>query len=262
MSSLKDVIKIVLSGKDAKEGLHVQVITDIIWMNYPEAIGSMDRETLLNKVNSILLKETKNRQGDFTKALNPKTRKPKKGIYRVVRRRLPDTLPRPVDVTETVTQPAARETNLSVSTNYIGKGGEYAVMSELLFQGYNANIMSVDEGIDIVASKQNIFYYLQVKTTNLTDRLTASVSIKKSNFDRGLSSQLRYFVVVRCGAGETRYFQFTEDNINMYSWQGYVHMTEDTIYIKIKFGAEDHLPYLYHEGKQIDIKYHQNNFSL
>ena len=96
------------------------------------------------------------------------------------------------------------------------------------------NIMTVDEGIDIVASKQNIFYYLQVKTTNLTDRLTASVSIKRSNFDRGLSSQLRYFVVVRCGAGETRYFLFTEDNINMYSWQGYIHMTDDTIYIKIK----------------------------
>lgn len=262
MSDLRDIIKSVLSEKDAKDGLHVQIITDTIWMNYPEATDNMERDTLLNKVNAILLKEAKNKQGEFAKATNPKTRKPKKGVYRLVKRRLSDALPRPstVEIPNAPQQP--REMSTSVSTNYIGKGGEYAVMSELLFQGYNANIMSVDEGIDIVASKQNIFYYLQVKTTNLTERLTANVSIKRSNFDRGLSSQLRYFVVVRCGAGETRYFQFTEDNINMYSWQGYINMTDDTIYIKIKFGAEDHLPYLYHENKQIDIKYHQNNFAL
>ena len=262
MSDLKDIIKSILQEKEAKDGMHVQVITDTIWMNFPEAIGDMDRETLLNKVNTILLKESKIRTGDFAKAINPKTRKAKKGVYRLVRRRLADTLPRPVVVDEPKVQQPIKESSSAVSTNYIGKGGEYAVMSELLFQGYNANIMSVDEGIDIVASKQNIFYYLQVKTTNLSERLTANVSIKRSNFDKGLSSQLRYFVVVRCGAGETRYFQFTEQNIDMYGWQGYIHMTDDTIYIKIKFGAEDHLPYLYHENKQIEIKYHQNNFAL
>ena len=261
MSDLKELIKSVLSEKEAKDGIHVQMITDSIWMTYHELIDNMDRETLLNKVQGILLKESKTRGGEFAKAINPKTRKPKKGTYRLVRRRNPDPLPKPIAEEIDIPQQTA-EVPQSVSTNYIGKGGEYAVMSELLFQGYNANIMSVDEGIDIVASKQNIFYYLQVKTTNLTERLTANVSIKRSSFDRGLASQLRYFVVVRCGAGETRYFQFTEDNINMYSWQGYINMTEDTIYIKIKFGAEDHLPYLYHENKQINIKYHQNNFSL
>lgn len=261
MSDLKELIKSVLSEKEAKDGMHVQVITDSIWMTYPESIDNMDRETLLNKVQGILLKESKTKGGDFAKAINPKTRKPKKGTYRLVKRRLTDPLPKPI-AEEVATPQQPIEAAQSVSTNYIGKGGEYAVMSELLFQGYNANIMSVDEGIDIVASKQNIFYYLQVKTTNLSQNLTAHVSIKRSNFDRGLSSQLRYFVVVRCDSGEIRYFKFTEENIIMYSCQGYIRISEDSIHIKIKFGAEDHLPYLYHENKQIEIKYHQNNFSL
>lgn len=261
MSSLKDIVKSILQEKDAKDGMHVQDITNIIWQNYPETTDNIDRETLLNKINTLLLKESKTRGSDFAKAINPKTHKPKKGVYRLVRRRLADPLPRPI-TEDIITPQQTIEAPQSVSTNYIGKGGEYAVMSELLFQGYNANIMSVDEGIDIVASKQNIFYYLQVKTTNLSQNLTAHVSIKRSNFDRGLSSQLRYFVVVRCDSGEIRYFKFTEENIIMYSCQGYIRISDDSIHIKIKFGAEDHLPYLYHENKQIEIKYHQNNFSL
>lgn len=259
---MREAIKSILSEKDNKEGLHVQQITDALIRGFPELFDSISRDQLLNKVNGFLLKESRIKRGEFAKAINPKTKKERKGVYRFIKRRIAEPLPQPIREDSVPSQVPLVDIPQPVSTNYIGKGGEYAVMSELLFQGYNANIMTVDEGIDIVASKQNIFYYLQVKTTNLTDRHTASVSIKKSNFDRGLSSQLRYFVVVRCGAGETRYFLFTEDNINMYSWQGFIHMTDDTIYIKIKFGAEDHLPYLYHENKQTDIKYHQNNFNL
>lgn len=40
------------------------------------------------------------------------------------------------------------------NTSYRGKGGEFAVMAELLYKGYNANPMTVDEGIDVVASKK------------------------------------------------------------------------------------------------------------
>lgn len=52
------------------------------------------------------------------------------------------------------------------STQYIGKGGEYRVISELLFRGFNANVMSVDHGIDIVATKNDKLYNIQVKTAN------------------------------------------------------------------------------------------------
>lgn len=48
---------------------------------------------------------------------------------------------------------------------FYGKGGEFSVVSELLFRGYNASIMSVDEGIDITASKGDKFFFIQVKTS-------------------------------------------------------------------------------------------------
>lgn len=259
---MREAIKAILSEKDNKEGLHVQQITDALILGYPELFETSNREQLLNKVNALLLKESKIKRGDFAKVINPKTRKARKGVYRFVKRRIDEVLPEPIKSDEKIVVVPQNNFKAAITTNYIGKGGEYAVMSELLFQGYNANIMTVDEGIDIVASRQNVFYYLQVKTTNLTERFTANVNIKRSSFDRGLSSQLRYFVVVRCGSGETRYFKFSEEDIIRYSSQGYILISEDFIHIKIRFGVEDHLPYLYHENKQIDIKYHQNNFDL
>lgn len=258
---MRNAIKCILSQKENKDGMHVQQIVDLLSKQNPELRGNLDREQFLAKVNAFLLKESKIKKGEFCKVINPKTRKERKGTYRFVKRRIEDVLPEPIEVTN-IAREELNRTRTGISTNYIGKGGEFAVMSELLFQGYNANIMTVDEGIDIVASKQNVFYYLQVKTTNLSDRLTANVNIKKSSFDRGLSSQLRYYVVVRCGQGETRYFKFSEEDIIRYSSQGYIFLSEDLIHIKIKFGSEDHLPYLYHDNKQIEIRYHQNNFDL
>ncbi len=52
-----------------------------------------------------------------------------------------------------------------ISTQYVGKAGEHLVVSELLFKGYNASIMSVDEGLDIVATKGERLYNIQVKTS-------------------------------------------------------------------------------------------------
>jgi len=51
-------------------------------------------------------------------------------------------------------------------TQYIGKAGEHLVISKLLFLGCNANTMVVDEGVDIVATKDERLYNIQVKTAN------------------------------------------------------------------------------------------------
>lgn len=53
-----------------------------------------------------------------------------------------------------------------IDTNYIGKAGECAVLSELMFRGYNANVMLIDEGIDIIAEKNNVYYYIQTHWRN------------------------------------------------------------------------------------------------
>ena len=62
------------------------------------------------------------------------------------------------------------EEEKEVEGGYIGKAGEHAVLSELLFLGYNAALMSVDVGVDIVATKNNEIYNIQVKTRNISKR--------------------------------------------------------------------------------------------
>lgn len=82
---------------------------------------------------------------------------------------------------------------------FVGKAGEFAVMSELLFWGYNASSMSVDSGIDIVASKGNKYFHIQVKTAVERDEGKFHFSIKNSSFVTTLGSQTFYVFVMRRG---------------------------------------------------------------
>lgn len=82
------------------------------------------------------------------------------------------------------------------SSQYIGKAGEHLVVSKLLFQGYNANIMSVDEGIDIVSTKNDRLYNIQVKTAN--EKYGKYVSDMNINsYQKHNSSNTFYIFVLR-----------------------------------------------------------------
>lgn len=82
------------------------------------------------------------------------------------------------------------------STNFFGKAGEYAIFSEMLFRGYNASIMTVDEGVDVIASKNNRFFYLQVKTSKDTNG-TFVFTIKKTAFAANLNGGTFYILAAR-----------------------------------------------------------------
>lgn len=82
-----------------------------------------------------------------------------------------------------------------VVTGFTGKGGEYAVLSELLFRGYNASSMVVDQGIDVVASKNNKYFHIQVKTANGDDTKPYSASIERKAFQH--ASETFYIIVMR-----------------------------------------------------------------
>jgi hypothetical protein len=84
----------------------------------------------------------------------------------------------------------------SSGNNFFGKAGEYAIFSEMLFRGYNASIMTVDEGIDIIASKQNRFFYIQVKTSKDTNG-TFMFTIKKTSFAANLNGGTFYILAAR-----------------------------------------------------------------
>jgi hypothetical protein len=91
-------------------------------------------------------------------------------------------------VKETAAEPeAATET---ISSSFIGKAGEHAVCSELLFRGYNASIMSVDVGMDLVATKENRLFNIQVKTANLNQFNMYVFDLRVSSFERNNSSSV------------------------------------------------------------------------
>lgn len=89
-----------------------------------------------------------------------------------------------------------QEEKLAVDSGYIGKAGEYLVCSELLFRGFNASIMSVDTGVDIVATKESRLYGVQVKTARLNKFNTYVFDVRKVSFDRHSSGSTFYIFVL------------------------------------------------------------------
>ena len=88
-----------------------------------------------------------------------------------------------------------------VEGGYTGKGGEHLVTSELLFRGYNASIMSVDTGIDVAAVKDNKFFGIQVKTSNINNFDVYNFHIRKVSFERHNHGNVFYVFVLRGAQG-------------------------------------------------------------
>jgi hypothetical protein len=150
-------------------------------------------------------------------------------------------------------------------TAYIGTAGECAVMSELLFKGYNANRMMIDEGVDIIAVKNNYYYYIQVKTTTLRDgRIYCSIGLDRFSQHIGVH-QIRYIIVARYkdskGMDGNMFFTFTHDEIQKYIYQHYIKRGESSINIKIKFHELSGEPLLY-DKQEVNISWNLNKFDL
>lgn len=149
------------------------------------------------------------------------------------------------------------------TTVYTGTAGETAVISELMFNGYNANRMMIDEGIDIVATKNNIYYYIQVKTTYVEKgRIYCQIPIDR--YDIHIQNNLKYIIVARYndnGTDRNMFFVFSQQKIDEGIYGRYIKKGENNISIKIKFHAQSGKPYLYDE-KESDISFNLNNFKL
>jgi len=88
------------------------------------------------------------------------------------------------------------EEKIVVEGGFTGKGGEHLVCSELLFRGFNASIMSVDVGMDIVAVKGTQLFGIQVKTSNLNRFDTYVFDIRKVSFERHSNGNVFYIFVL------------------------------------------------------------------
>lgn len=90
------------------------------------------------------------------------------------------------------------EEEKEIEGGYIGKAGEHAVLTELLFRGYNAALMSVDVGVDIVATKNNEVFNIQVKTRNISKHNEAfHFNLRIVSFERHNAGRTFYIFILR-----------------------------------------------------------------
>ena len=160
------------------KGSHVDDLAEKIIQNHPHVKDSS--EVISQKLSQYFSSSTKRKNGEFLRVKNSKGGN-RRGFYKLKR-----------EVLQTKEIPKAE----NVSTQFIGKAGEHAVLSELLFQGYNASIMTVDDGIDVVASKNNKYFHIQVKSANEREA-SFFFKIPKSSFERHNKGETFYILVCR-----------------------------------------------------------------
>lgn len=268
---IRSKIENVLSRKEAKSGLHVDEISMTIFNDkglFPEDLKDHSLDDIKKRVMAILSSDVKKKSGaKYVHVKNSKTGKEKKGYYRIKQASVsvipqtakPILIKQPDVIIDAPQKP--KKDNL-----FVGKAGECAVMSELLFRGYNVNQMMVDDGVDIVASMKNIFYYIQVKTTHTDLNNKIYSAIKTDRFDSQIGNQVRYIIVARCnisGIDTNLFFIFNNHDISRLVAQGYMNEGDSAINIKIRIDKNrENRPILYHDSKETDITFHMNRFEL
>ncbi|CAM1354463.1 winged helix-turn-helix domain-containing protein [Tenacibaculum halocynthiae] len=101
-----------------------------------------------------------------------------------------------------------------IGSGFIGKAGEHFVTSELLFRGYNASIMSVDVGMDIIATKNNKLFSLQVKTSNLHNTNSYVFDMRKVSLERDYAGNVFYVFVMIHPKGDKSALILTSNKID------------------------------------------------
>lgn len=180
--SLLDCAEQILGSR--KEPLHVNDLA--IYLADAHPVLSADLDRLPTRLSAALSNEVKKSGSRFGKVKNGQGGY-RKGIYRLKKKLSPKTILPVVELPAT-------------SRAFVGKAGEHAVLSELLFWGFNASLMAVDDGIDIVASKDNEYFHIQVKTANLSGANGSNAygfGVKREKFVEKSSAKTFYIFVAR-----------------------------------------------------------------
>lgn len=181
---MKLIEQVVEVFAEKRGTMHVDDVAQAILAKYPNM--QVTPEILAQKVSAVLAADVKKRKGSslFSKPKN-KVGGFRRGVYRlrVGRKSVAKTFKVPE-------QP-------KVSSQFTGKAGEYAVMSELLFYGFNASVMTVDDGIDIVANKEDSYFHIQVKTANASSQSKYQFRVTKRAFGSKDASSTFYVLVMR-----------------------------------------------------------------
>lgn len=197
-----------------------------------------DRESFSKKLNGFLARNVKSKTAQFSKVKN-KSGGYRRGIYRIKPQKTINFTPVAPKVT----------------TGFTGAAGEYAVLSELLFRGFNASKMTVDDGIDVVASKDERYFHVQVKTANPSSSNTYQASIRAKAFQH--SSNVFYVIVLRTYS-TVRYINdfaiFPSSEIRRLKTQGIL-KDSDTISLRISIENGRYLL-----NRKYDVTHHINDW--
>lgn len=165
----------------------------------------------------------------------------------------------PVRINDNFQNPDDSETNKNTS-NYIGKAGEYAVASELLFRDYNISMMSVDEGIDIIASKNDNTYNIQVKTSHENQFKRYVSDIRISSFERHNTSNTFYIFVLKSEEYGASYLIFPYHRIKEFVDRRIISGVNSNTKYRVNIFVKEDSFYLGNQGN--DVSYFYNNWEL
>ncbi|PIY94919.1 MAG: hypothetical protein COY68_00980 [Candidatus Levybacteria bacterium CG_4_10_14_0_8_um_filter_35_23] len=136
---------------------------------------------------------------------------------------------------------------------YWGEAAEIHVTAELLYRGFQAANIPVDEGLDILAVKDNNTFYFQVKHKDISNN--QAIKITKSSFEKTGRGNVYYVFVLL--SNEKRDFLIIPFHIvNDWIREGIAQATEDgyMIYIKVREGK--------YFIKEKGLDYYLNNWLL
>ena len=143
---------------------------------------------------------------------------------------------------------------------YVGKAGEYAVASELLFRDYNVSMMSVDEGIDIIASKDDKTYNIQVKTSHENQFYRYVSDIRISSFEKHNTSNTFYIFVLKSEKNGANFLIFPYHRIKEFVDQGVILSINSNTRYRVNIFSKDGLFFLGNHGN--NVSYFYNNWGL
>lgn len=222
-----------------KKTYHIGDLSEIAVRMELVPFGETD-VTFAKKLGEFLSKNSLLKTPQFSKVKN-KTGGIARGIFRIRPQKAFDLTPKD--------QP-------KVSTLFTGAAGEYCVMSEFLFRGYNASKMTVDDGIDLVASKEDKYFHIQVKTANYTNGQPFKATIKERAFRH--SSNMFYIIVLREPTAigfVNRYVVLPSSDIRRFITQA---VLKDATTINIQISIENQK---YMLNKVVDVSHHVNDFA-
>lgn len=155
---------------------------------------------------------------------------------------------------------AIEEKKIDIASGFTGKAGEHLVCAELLFRSFNASIMSVDVGMDIIATKNNKLYSIQVKTSNANEYNTYNINVRKVSFERDYAGNTFYIFVLRQKNGKPDFLILPLNELEKKVVEKAIfHVKKQDIYrLKIDIRGEK----IYLGNQSHEMSYYLNNWDV